>query len=151
MRIGAQRATLVSLHRKLNVNEDEAKIVVDIFQRYLALKSVRALRDELADAGIRSKRRLRLAGSPYGGQTFSRGALYLMLQNRLYRGEIRHQGQCYPGEHAAIVDAPLWDEVQAPFAANRVERATGARAKAPSLLTGMAFDEEGQRLTPTHA
>ena len=29
--------------RKLNVNEDEAKIVVDIFQRYLALKSVRAL------------------------------------------------------------------------------------------------------------
>ena len=137
--------------RKLNVNEDEAKIVVDIFQRYLALKSVRALRDELADASIRSKRRLRPDGSAYGGQSFSRGALYLMLQNRLYRGEVRHKGQCYPGEHAAIVDAPLWDEVQAALAANRVERATGARASSPSLLTGMVFDEEGQRLTPTHA
>jgi site-specific DNA recombinase len=37
------------------------------------------------------------------------------------------------------------------LAANRVERATGARASNPSLLTGMVFDEAGERLTPTHA
>jgi hypothetical protein len=29
--------------------------------------------------------------------------------------------------------------------------ATGARAARPSLLTGMVFDETGERLTPTHA
>jgi hypothetical protein len=72
-------------NRKLVVNEDEARIVVDIYRRYLALKSVHALRDELADAGIKSKRRLRSDGAAYGGQTLSRGALYLILQNRLYR------------------------------------------------------------------
>ncbi len=37
------------------------------------------------------------------------------------------------------------------MAANRVERATGARASHPSLLTGMVFDETSERLTPTYA
>jgi site-specific DNA recombinase len=138
-------------NRKLIVNEAEARVVVDIFRRYLALKSVHALRDELADAGIRSKRRTRPDGTGYGGQKFSRGALYLILQNRLYLGEVTHKEQCYPGEHPAIVDKPLWEEVQTVLAANRVDRATGARTNRPSLLTGMVFDEAGERLTPTHA
>jgi site-specific DNA recombinase len=137
--------------RKLVVNRDEARTVVDIYRRYLALKSVRHLHDELAGAGIRSKRRVRPDGSTYGGQKITRGALYLMLQNRIYRGEITHKGQSYPGEHPAIIDQPLWDEVQAVFAQNRVERATGVRAKQPSLVGGLVFDAAGERLTPTYA
>ena len=137
-------------NRKLVVNGTEASIVVDIYRRYLALKSVHALREELAGAGIKSKRRTRPDGAEYGGQTFSRGALYLILQNRLYRGEIPHKGNSYPGEHPAIIDKLLCDDVQAVLAANRV-RTTGARASNPSLLTGMVFDETGERLTPTHA
>jgi site-specific DNA recombinase len=126
-------------------------IVVDIYRRYLALKSVRDLHDELASAGIRSKRRLRPEGTTYGGQEIARGALYLMLQNRIYRGEIIHKGKSYPGKHPAIIDQPLWDEVQAILALNRVERATGARAKHPSLLGGFVFDAAGERVTPTYA
>ena len=53
-----------------------------------------------------------------------------MLQNRTYRGEATHKGNAYPGEHAAIVDKPLWDAVQAVLAENRVARATGANTKA---------------------
>src|SRR5215207_1258446 len=45
--------------RKLVVNDDEARTVVDIFQRYLKLRSVRSLAEELAAAGTRSKRRAR--------------------------------------------------------------------------------------------
>ena len=135
--------------RKLIVNDDEARTVVDIFQRYLKLRSVRALGEDLAAAGIRSKRRVRPDGTEYGHQQFSHGALYLMLQNRTYRGEATHKGNSYPGEHSAIVDKPLWDAVQAALADNRVARATGARTKQPSLLTGMVFDEAGERLTPT--
>jgi len=137
--------------RKLVVNKSEARIVVDIYRRYLALKSVRDLYDELAGAGIRSKRRVRPDGITYGGQKIARGALYLMLQNRIYRGEITHKGNSYPGEHPAIIDQPLWDEVQAVLVQNRVERATGARAKHPSLLGGLVFDATGERLTPTYA
>ena len=115
------------------------------------LRSVRALQAELDAAGIRSKRRILADGTPFGGQKLSRGALYLMLQNRIYRGEITHKGNAYPGEHQPIVDEALWDQVQAILAENRVDRATGADAKQPSLLAGLIFDETGERLTPSHA
>jgi hypothetical protein len=68
--------------RKLVVNEEEARTVPHIFRRYLELKSVRGLKTELEEAGIRSKQRILSDGTPYGGQKLSRGALYLMLQNR---------------------------------------------------------------------
>ena len=135
--------------RKLVVNNADARTVVDIYKRYLRLKSVRALGEELAAAGIRSKRRARPDGTEYGHQRFSHGALYLMLQNRTYRGEATHKGNAYPREHSAIVDKQLWDAVQAVLAKNRVARATGANTKQPSLLTGIVFDEAGERLTPT--
>lgn len=111
---------------------------------------MQALQAELDGAGIRSKRRTRPDGSVYGGQKLSRCALYLMLQNRIYRGEITHKGNAYPGEHPAIIENPLWDDVQAVLALNRVERATGVHKKQPSLLGGMIYDETGGRLTPTY-
>jgi site-specific DNA recombinase len=52
-------------NRKLVVNDAEGGIVVEIYRRYLVLKSVHALRDELADAGIKSKRRTRPDGAPF--------------------------------------------------------------------------------------
>jgi site-specific DNA recombinase len=138
-------------NRKLVVNEEEALTVRHIFQRYVQLKSVRTLQAELDAAGIRSKRRALADGTTYGGQKLSRGTLYLMLQNRIYRGEITHKGNTYPGEHPAIADKALWDEVQAVLSENRVNRAVGSYAKQPSLLAGLVFDESGERLTPSHA
>ncbi len=135
--------------RKLVVNKAEARTVVDIYRRYLRVKSVNALKAELDAADIRSKRRVRRNGAVHGNQSFSQGALYLLLQNRTYRGEAKHKGNAYPGEHAAIVDKPLWDAVQAVLAENRVERAAGISTKAQSLLTGLLFDDAGERLTPT--
>jgi DNA invertase Pin-like site-specific DNA recombinase len=137
--------------RKLMVNEEEARTVLHVFRRYVELRSVRALKEELEAAGIRSKLRLLANGTPFGGQKLSRGALYLMLQNPIYRGEITHKGNAYPGEHQPIVDEALWDQVQAVLAENRVDRAAGTDAKQPSLLAGFIFDESGERLTPSHA
>jgi hypothetical protein len=74
-----------------------------------------------------------------------------MLQNWIYRGEITHKRERYPGEHQPITDEALWDEVQAKLASNAVERHTGERTKSPSLLAGLLFDSEGHRMTPTHA
>ncbi|GFO82095.1 recombinase family protein [Methyloceanibacter sp.] len=137
--------------RKLVTNEEEARTVLDIFRRYVDLRSVRALKAELDARGIRSKCRTFADGTNYGGHKLSRGALYLMLQNRIYRGDITHKGSAYPGEHKAIVDQALWDNVQAVLAENRVNRTLGGDSKHPSLLAGLAFDDSGERLTPTHA
>jgi site-specific DNA recombinase len=137
--------------RKLVVNEAEAELVRHIFRRYRELNSVRLLKAELDAEGIVSKVRLASDGSRYGGRPLARGALYLMLANRIYRGEIVHKSQSYPGDHGPIVDEPLWNEVQQILSANRVDRETGASASEPSLLAGLAFDAAGERLTPTHA
>ena len=138
--------------RKLVINPAEAATVIQIFQLYLALGSVRQLQEQLAIAGVRSKARP-LAESPKmrGGQVLARGALYAMLQNRLYRGEVVHQGNVYPGEHAAIIELDLWDVVQRRLTDNRVEQHSGTRAANPSLLTGLIYDGAGERLLPTHS
>jgi site-specific DNA recombinase len=137
--------------RKLVVNEAEAETVRGIFRRYIELGTVRALRDDLAAAGVVSKRRMAADGSAYGGQRFSRGALYLMLKNRIYRGKIVHKGIAFPGEHAAIVDEELWGRVQSHLEVNRIERREGDKALEPSLLAGIVFDASSEPMTPTHA
>ena len=63
------------------------------------------------------------------------GALYLILQNRIYRGETVHKNEAYPGEHQAIIDPALWNAVHARLSENAVERGAGIRVKNPSLLT----------------
>jgi hypothetical protein len=64
-------------------------------RRYAELGSIRLLKEELDAQGFTSKR-LR---SPLGDKPFARGALDLMLQNRIYLGEIVHKERSYPGEH----------------------------------------------------
>jgi site-specific DNA recombinase len=137
--------------RKLIIVESEAETVRHIFRRYAALSSVRLLKAEFETHGIAGKRWTSASGRTWGGRPIGRGALYLILQNRIYRGEIVHKDQSYPGEHEATIDPALWDAVQARLAENAVERGTGIRVKNPSLLTGLLFDSEGHRMTPTHA
>ena len=136
--------------KKLIVNKAGAETVRSIFRQYREIESVRELRSRLAAEGVTSKRRVRRDGSIAGGKPINRGALYHLLQNRLYLGEIVHKEKSYPGKHEAIVDETLWDEVQASLAANR----NGKRRETmrqPSLLTGLLVDEEGEGLTPSHA
>jgi site-specific DNA recombinase len=137
--------------RRLVIVDSEAEIVRSIFHRYAELGSVRLLKEELAARGITSKSWTSASGRLIGGKPFSRGALYLMLQNRTYRGEIVHKGQSHPGEHEPIIDQPPWDSVQAQLADNSAERNSGIRTRQPSLLAGMLFDGDGNRLTPSHA
>src|SRR5208282_2457298 len=98
--------------RRLVVNEAEAATVRHIFERYLKLRSVRLLRDELSRDGIVSKVRVSKKGIRAGGQPFGRGALYELLANPIYLGEIRHRKVRHPGQHPAIVDRKIWERVQ---------------------------------------
>ncbi len=79
--------------RKLVVDEAEAATVRRVYAAYLALGSVRLLEERLKAEGVVGK-----AGLPLG-----RGALFHLLRNRIYRGEVAHKGAVHPGEHAAIV------------------------------------------------
>ena len=137
--------------RKLLINKRESELVQRIYTRYLALGCVRKLQAELKINGVKSKVRVSRAGRRSGGVLSSRGALYQILRNRLYRGEIAHRGAVHPGEHKAILSKELWEKVQARLAVNGRARRLGLNAKAPSLLAGLLFDAAGNRYTPKHS
>jgi site-specific DNA recombinase len=136
--------------RKLVVNEVEAETVRTIFQLYLELSTVRALRDELKRRGIVTKRRVDRNGRATGGKPFSRGNLHEFLANPLYVGRIRHRDKIYGGLHDAIIEPEIWEAVQSQLAGNGPGRARDANAAAPSPLAGLAYDETGDKLCPTH-
>ena len=142
---------LDAIDRKLVINPREAKTVRHIYRRYVEFGSVRRLKATLDAEGIVSKTRCSQSGRVSGGHPLARGTLYRMLSNRLYIGEIVHKTESYPGQHKAIIDRSLWDQVQRLLATNRVARNTGITAKHPSLLAGLLFDNHGDRMTPSHA
>jgi DNA invertase Pin-like site-specific DNA recombinase len=128
--------------RKLVVSEAEAATVRRIYADYLTLGSVRLLEGRLRGEGVVSK----------AGRPLRRGALFHILQNRVYRGEVVHKGNVYPGEQAAIVGQVLWDAAQARLTESRAEQRSGERVGHPSLLVGLLHDGcSGERLTPSHA
>jgi len=137
--------------RKLVVNGAEAEVVQLIFSRYLTLGSVRRLKDEADRRGLVTKWRTSGSGRATGGRPFSRGNLYQLLANPIYAGRIPHRGESYPGQHEAIIDSETWTRVQEQLRANARRRRSATNATSPSLLTGLVFDEAGDRLCPTHA
>jgi site-specific DNA recombinase len=137
--------------RKLVINVAEAKTVQRIFQRYLCLGCVRALRDELREKGVTSKRWTTCDGVQSGGTPFDRGALYNLLKNRLYTGQVPFKGAVYEGEHEAIVPTDLFEVVQAKMEELRRCPIGKPRALRPAVLTGTLFDEAGRPMTPSYS
>ncbi|WP_156677982.1 recombinase family protein [Sphingomonas profundi] len=137
--------------RKLIVNETEAELVRHIMRRYLVLPSVKALVEELAADGHRTKLQVRASGPHRGGCPFRRGTLYHLLANRIYLGEIVHHGVAHPGEHPAIVAQELWQQVQERLVARGPGMVTGRSGERRSLLVGLLHDGLGRAMTPSHA
>ena len=135
--------------RELAINAAEAATVRHIYQRYLDLGCVRKLKTELDETGYVSKRRM-IQDKPSGGKSFSRGALYTLLKNPLYVGQVRQGNKLYPGQHEAILDKDMWDAVQKRLSENRSDKRLRTKAKEPSLLAGLLFDDNGNPMSPSH-
>jgi DNA invertase Pin-like site-specific DNA recombinase len=135
--------------RKLVIVPQEAETVRLIYARYQQLGSVRLLQQHLVTAGIRSKVRTYQDGRAAGGLLFSRGALYALLSNPIYTGEIAHKGVRHAGLQEPILERPLWEAVQHQLRDRERRSCIGKAARSP--LLGKIFDQAGNRLTPSHA
>jgi len=132
--------------RKLIVDEEEAQTVRYLFERYLHLRSIRGLVDECGRVKpFRSERRGTL-GSPFG-----RGNLSHLLTNPIYIGKIRHKTNTYDGEHVPIIDPDLFAQVQQCLADQRSKRFSSTNQHYPHLLTGIVFDDIGDKLITFYA
>jgi site-specific DNA recombinase len=137
--------------RQLVINPSETETVRQIFQRYCELGSVRLLKDELDRNGVRSKLRIAKNGGQSGDQSFSRGALYTLLGNPIYVGEVRHKGTRYPGQHQPIVERAVWDKTDELLHGHAARKRGKTSKSMSSPLVGKLFDESGKGLTPSHA
>jgi len=132
--------------RRLVVNPTEAETVRHIYERYLELGCVRQLRTELNKQGIVSKVRVSKKGNKSGGCHFSRGALYELLANPIYVGEIRHKQERHPGLHEPILVRELWERVQQRLGENAARGGTASTKSISSPLAGRIFDTDGEPL-----
>ena len=136
---------------KMAVVPEEAERVRHIFRRYLELGSVHALMRDLRDRNIVTRQRLLTTGATRGGVPFGWGALFYLLRNRFYIGEVNYKGEILPGRAAR-------DHGSRPCSMtfSRSLRTSGPpeariRNAGNHLLTGLLFDDAGHRMAPTHA
>src|SRR6266849_2610197 len=96
---------------RLVVNQQEAEQVRNIFKLYLNCGSVVGVVQRLSQNGWTTKQWMTKSGKLHSGRSFNRNTLTALLSNVIYTGQVSHQGQLYPGEHEAILDRELWNEV----------------------------------------
>ncbi len=142
--------------RTLKISEPDAQIIRTIYDLYHRHGTVRMTKQEADQQGLRTAVRTLPSGRMKGGARFSFGHIYHILTNPIYAGRIRHKTKVYPGQHAAIINPDIWDQLQEQLKAGAVKPRTGkgqsdVRGKKQlSLLIGKVFDETGDRLTPSH-
>ncbi len=143
--------------RELAVNATEAETVRRLFAFYIENGCLNATAEAARMADLRSKQRVFASGRKQGGAVFSRGQIYRILTNPVYRGLIRHKDKVWPGSHTAIISDALWDRVQdklqsASARRRGVGKLTGSKTDASlsAPLLGKFRDETGDPLTPTH-
>jgi DNA invertase Pin-like site-specific DNA recombinase len=140
----------VIAHRRLVVDSAQAEIVRDIFRNFVSQPSVTDLVQDLARQGIKTKRWKTKSGQAKGGRLFDKNALYKVLNNRIYLGELFYDNEWHSGEHDAIVSSELWEQAHAVMASRA--RRTGVRNRTTQddhfLLKGMLVGTDGHAMTP---
>ncbi|MGE4105511.1 MAG: recombinase family protein [Pirellulales bacterium] len=136
---------------ELVVNEEEAQRVREVFAIYLQQRTLLATVHALAQRGWRNKRWTTRKGIERGGKPFTKTSLYALLTNVTYHGKTRYKDELHLGQHAAIVCAETWREVQDTLAGNRL-RGRGPSGEAfPAPLKGILRCCVCQAaMTPTH-
>jgi hypothetical protein len=124
--------------------------VRDIFRRFVALGSTSALLEYLARRGFRTKAWKTKDGKKRGGRPFDRNALYKLLNNRMYIGEVFFNGAWHRGQHTPIVDLELWHQVHDLMKqrARRTGVSCTPRSEVAFPLKGRLFWEDGRPFKP---
>ena len=101
--------------RHLVVNEPEAEIVRQVFQKYLKMQNMLGVAEWLNKQGIHTKKWVtKHSQRTRGGEPFKKNTVQRMLTNPVYLGKITHyrQNKIYNGVHKPIITRELWEQVQ---------------------------------------
>src|SRR5262249_25094993 len=139
-------------HKRLVINDAEAKQVRAIFRLYLRLQSLTRVVQALHRRGWLNKRWLTRRGQPRGGRPFTRTSLQKLLTNVLYAGQVRHRGEVHAGQQQALVHPATWRRVQELLQKNGAAARAETQLRSPALLAGLLRCAAcGCAMTPAHA
>ena len=137
------------VNRKLVINEAEGAVVRRLFLEFPGVSSTTQFVRQLRLEGVTTKSWVAQSGKDRIGKPIDKGALYKILNNPVYLGQLRHKGVSHPGEHEALVTHEQWEAVQAALASKPTGIRKGQlRTERPALLKGMIFTSDGYAMTP---
>ena len=126
---------------KLLLNEEEAQRARAIFALYLERRFLMAVVEELNVRGWTTKQWITRDGREHAGRPFTKAALFRLLTNVLYAGQVNHKGTVYPGEQPAIVAPEIWARVDELLRNNGSTGGKEVRNKHGALLRGLLYCE----------
>jgi len=124
---------------RLMPNAREAARVRAIFRLYLDLGSMLPVVDELKRRDWKNKENRTSKDEVRGGKPFDKCSLHALLCNPVYIGMVRHKTEVYPGEHEAIVEKEVFEQVQNLMRKNARCGGPMVRNKYGALLRGLMF------------
>ena len=95
--------------KKYVINQEEAEVVREIFERYANHEVAPAIEKALTNKGKR-----RPNGKPY-----AQYYIYKILHDKRYTGVVEHQGTLYDNIFPQIISNELWDRVSAIYDENK--------------------------------
>jgi DNA invertase Pin-like site-specific DNA recombinase len=120
---------------KLVVNPEEARQVQGIFALYVQHGSLEGVLAEMQARHWRTKHWITRDGKEHLGRPFTKAALARLLNNLVYRGQVSHQHEAYPGEQEAIVDEATFDGAKQRLAREQNKSREAARpTSAPNKI-----------------
>ena len=135
--------------RHLVVNEPEAEIVRQVFQKYLEMQNMLGVAEWLNKQGIHTKKWVtKHSQRTRGGEPFKKNTVQRMLTNPVYLGKISHyrQNKIYNGVHKPIISRELWEQVQAVIRRRINDPNAFCHYKFhKTVLTGKLYDDKGKK------
>ncbi len=122
---------------KLVVNSKEAARVRQIYDWYLELGSLLAVVNKLEAESWVNKIWTTNKGAMRGGNQFNKNSAYCLLTNPIYIGRTVHNSEQFAGEHPAIIEESIFQQVQATLRFNGRTGGVEVRNKHGALLRGI--------------
>lgn len=114
-------------HAELIVDDEAAKRVRFIFERYLVIKSVKQVTIELNEK----------FGEKESGRPWNTKHVYRILENIAYKGYVQYKDREYKGIHAPLVSEQMWADVRAIATANLRSNDGGQRIETVAEFKGL--------------
>ena len=139
--------------RHLVVNEKEAEVVRQIFQKYSEIQNMQSVAEWLNGQGLYTKKWIaKHSKREHGGEPFQKSGIQRILTNPVYIGKITHyaQNKIYNGVHKAIISQELWEQVQE-IVRRRIKdpQAFSHYRLHKTFLAGKLFDDKGKSFRMT--